>query len=575
MAGFDLSAARREGYSDAEIVDFLAGQRRFDVGAARESGHTDRDILAYLIRPPERSTGERVARGAAMPFAGANESIATTLGALPDLVSRGMRAVGIPTPEPGFYTDLARRGIGAVTGGRVQPETPTESALYGVGRGAADAAAVMVPGAAVARLAPAGSVAQGVGQAMASQPVTQLAAGAAGGAVTEMTDSPLAGAAAALAVPLGQAAVSRALRPVQSQLTPEAQRLLRVADTEGIPTTAGQRTGSTALQGMEATFERLPLTAGPQRAIRAEQQTAFNRSVLKRAGVSADAATPQVLADAQRRIGGQIGAIAGRTTAQVSPALDARITALGNDAAQFAEDGVGRIVANRIAQLQSKITNGTMDGRAARELDTALASQIRSANSGDLKTRLIELRNILHDAIAAGATQADAAAFDQARRHYANLVVVENAMAGAGTLAARGDISPAQLRHALTQSVSRRGYATGQGDLNDVVRAGESFVRPQIPNSGSPERSFWQNALTGGALGGGAGSAVGMPGTGAAVGAASALAPRFVQALYNSGPGQAYFSRGLGPLAGAVDMPTANALRAILLARGKEMQAAP
>jgi hypothetical protein len=566
MAGFDLTRARRDGHSDAEIVDFLAGQRNFDAAKARADGYTDRDMLSFLMRPPERSTGERVARGAAMPFAGFNESLATTAGALPDLVSRGMRAVGLPTPEAGYYTDLARRGLRAVTGEPPKPETTTEAGLYGAGRGAGDAAAIMVPGAAVTRLAPAGSVTAGVGNAIAAQPGMQALAGAVGGGVAEMTDSPLAGAAAALAVPAARAVAARALQPVQSQLTPEARRALAVADAEGIPTTAGQRTGSRALQNLEASFETMPLTSGPQGALRAEQQTAFNRAALSRAGITADAATPDVLKRAQRQIGGEIGAIAGRTTAQVTPAIDARITALGADVAQFADADVARIVGNRVAQLQAKISNGTLPGRTARELDSALARQIRGAQSGDLKTRLIELRDILHDAIRAGATGNDAAAFDQARRQYANLVVLENAAGGAGTLAARGDISPAQLRMALSQSVGRRGYATGQGDLNDVVRAGEQFVRPQIPNSGSPERSLWQAALTGGGIGGGAGAAVGFPGTGAAIGAANAVRPRVVQAAYNTPFIQNWLANGASR---SVDAPTRNAMLSILAAQGK------
>lgn len=45
---FDIEGARREGYSEAEIADFLASQSNFDVGSARKEGYSDAEIMAHL-----------------------------------------------------------------------------------------------------------------------------------------------------------------------------------------------------------------------------------------------------------------------------------------------------------------------------------------------------------------------------------------------------------------------------------------------------------------------------------------------------------------------------------------------
>lgn len=48
---FDVEGARKAGYSDAEIVDHLAGERSFDAAGARKSGYSDAEILGHLREP--------------------------------------------------------------------------------------------------------------------------------------------------------------------------------------------------------------------------------------------------------------------------------------------------------------------------------------------------------------------------------------------------------------------------------------------------------------------------------------------------------------------------------------------
>jgi hypothetical protein len=48
MAKFDVQAARKAGYTDAEIADYLAKEGKFNAANARQSGYSDGEIITYL-----------------------------------------------------------------------------------------------------------------------------------------------------------------------------------------------------------------------------------------------------------------------------------------------------------------------------------------------------------------------------------------------------------------------------------------------------------------------------------------------------------------------------------------------
>ena len=49
---FDVKAAKQEGYSDADIADYLAKQKGFNVKAARKEGYSDAEIVNHLSGQP-------------------------------------------------------------------------------------------------------------------------------------------------------------------------------------------------------------------------------------------------------------------------------------------------------------------------------------------------------------------------------------------------------------------------------------------------------------------------------------------------------------------------------------------
>ena len=48
---FDVAAARKAGYSEAEIASYLASQKKFDLSGAKEAGYSDAEIIGHLAGP--------------------------------------------------------------------------------------------------------------------------------------------------------------------------------------------------------------------------------------------------------------------------------------------------------------------------------------------------------------------------------------------------------------------------------------------------------------------------------------------------------------------------------------------
>jgi hypothetical protein len=493
---------------------------------------------------PQRGAFEQAVRVPAQAAAGFNDRLADVLGGPVDLVGAGLRAVGLPVPAdaPGGSESI-RRGIRSITGAPSAPEGTLEEAARGAGRGVVDAGTMLVPGAALAQGARAGSLAQRVGTAATALPGLQVASGVAGGAVTEAADSPLAGAAAALALPFGAAGAARLVSPIQNTLSPARAALVQAAEREGIPLSAGQATGSRVLQNMEGAMAQLPGTSGAEAAFAQGQQRAFNRAVLQRAGVDADSAAPEVLNTARAEIGGRIGEIARRNTLDASPPefLDELVTA-SNNARRYAASDVERSTLNRIDDVLNKVEAGdTIPGQAYRELDSELGRAIRGTQNGDLRNHLGDVRETMRRRMDESIGPEDAEAWQEARRQYANLMVAAKAAGGAGANTAEGNISPLALRGALDQSTGG-GYVWGRGDMNELSRIGQGVLRAP-PDSGTAGRSQMNQLLTGGGLssgGAGVGALIGGP-VGAAVGAGAGLAlPAAVRAAYTNPLMQAY-----------------------------------
>lgn len=370
------------------------------------------------------------------------------------------------------------------------------------------------------------------------------AASEAAGIATEGTAAePFARAGAAIAAPTVLQAGSNIARRLVSPAggaNPTRLAAAKVLEREGVRATAGQVTDVE-----EQLFREAATKAG--RAIEAEQGTQFTRAVLRRIGVSADRASPEVMAKAADDIGGVFESVAKGVDVAPSPDLVNKFAATLREYSQLApRSGQAPLV----GEISKKIVQAFRAGRdlSSRQVLAWRSSLGKLTRSADQATReaAVSGLNALDDALAGSLTAAgradDVAKLSVARSQYRNLLAVENALVRAGSDAASGIITPANLRTAVAAQ-GKRAFAQGKGDLNELARAGVMIMRP-LPDSGTAPRTLARELFAAGSSGTAVGlGSVGLgadPAIATMLGAGAIAAPRARNAFLASPVGQAY-----------------------------------
>jgi hypothetical protein len=350
------------------------------------------------------------------------------------------------------------------------------------------------------------------------------------------------------ALPLAISGVTNGVRRAITPLTSNAERqaLVGTLANEGVDVTAGQAMGSKGLRYAESEI-------GGQAAqnIADHQGEQFTGAILRRVGVNADRATPDVIDHAFTQNGNQFDAVTQANTLVPDRQLQQDFVGNWREYMQLTPPSQrAPIVANTMRDVNDAFHNGgTLDGATYQSLRSRLARMARKTDDPELSDALNGMRDALDDGMERSlqaTNPADLGAFQDARNTYRNLLVVERAATGAGENAAQGIISPSSLRNSTISVQGRRNYARGNGDFADLARAGEGVMKP-LPNSGTAGRIRAQNLgeTTLGVLGGIAGTAHGGWETGAAAAVAGAAIPRIVGRMMMSRGGQAYLRNQL------------------------------
>lgn len=331
--------------------------------------------------------------------------------------------------------------------------------------------------------------------------------------------------------------LKRAVTPLP--IPKSRQKMVDVLTREGVDLTAGQKTGRNTLKYMES-----ELGGGKVGDFMEMQGEQFTRAVLKRAGINAARATPDVVDDALNRLGQEFDNLAARNT--ITPdrqlAVDLRRT-LDDYQGITAQSMRAPIVNNLIKDIaRTSRGGGSIPGGLYQEIRSRLGKMVKTAKGAELEA-LHGIRSALDDAMErtlSAINSPDMAAWKEVRRQYRNMIVVEDAVTRAGEGAAQGIISPSALRGAVTRQ-GKRAYARGKGDLAELARAGEALLK-SLPQSGTSPRTAARNLGTGTAtlIGGGVGGAAG-GGPGALAGmVAGAAVPYATGRAMLSGAGRAY-----------------------------------
>ncbi len=326
--------------------------------------------------------------------------------------------------------------------------------------------------------------------------------------------------------------VGRVLKPVQSALPPNMQALASKAEgVYGIPLNAAQKTGSKPLQVIDSVLDTMPLTAGKQAEAKGLQSRAFNKAVLNTVGESADQATPDVLNAARTRIGAQFNDLSARNSVALGSDFLDTLTRIESGTNAFTKPGV-RDAVDKGLELAAQ---GNLTGRTYQNVRSTLGKQSSDAfktGNSELGQALKQIQIALDDAATQSVSAADKAAWTQARKQWQALKVIEKAAAPTSADAVAGNVSPAKLAQAL-QSADKTGFTYGtRGDeLSDLARIGQAFLKDQVPNSGTAQRTFWQNMMNNPleAIWQGTTGGLSLP----------------VQKLIQTPAGQAYLSQGL------------------------------
>ena len=412
-------------------------------------------------------------------FSGANQPTAT------QTIEQGLTSVGLP-----------------------QPETATERVVQSASRALTDAATGGSAFRRVAEALPQFTAGKNVMQTLAAEPGAQAASSAIGATVGQGAVEQ--GVSPALALPLGMlAGAAPYVRPtaiVPPSGGPERSRQVGMLKERNVPLTPAAETGSPFLSTMESVMKFLPTSA--TRAVSAEdlQQRGFTRAVFKQAGLDSDIATPEALRQGRTKLGKEYDDLEAQTEFKGDSQTFDDLLEIENSYVRGFPDTIKPIYKARVDEILKYATGEkTGDGSTYKRLQSALSEEASRAerstdpSAGYYGEAMRGLQRILESTMerSAGSPELKDKWRDLNRR-YAVFSRIEDAMGSAGQeKLGTGFIPPAQLAAAERRRIGPQQYAEGGTDFTDLVRAGASVIPNPVPNSGTAQRSFVQNLLTG------------------------------------------------------------------------------
>lgn len=329
--------------------------------------------------------------------------------------------------------------------------------------------------------------------------------------------------------------LSALAQPAKAALSPAVAALAAKAEAMGIPVNVAQLSDSKFVKTLASTLERLPFTGAG--ASRTAQQQAFNRSVSRTFGEDAPNITQEVYASAKKRIGGDFERLSSQNKLSLDPKLIENLVKLEDDARKFGNNDTAKAVKAAFDELLSKAdADGLIPGKAYQSLDSKLG---KLTKTGDEKAFYLgQVRETVRGAMDDSISAADKDAWKTARSQYKNLKTIRDLVAKEG---AEGNVSPALLAGRINSSQAGKESMAmgGGGELGDLARIGQQFLKEKIPDSGTAGRLAAMGAL------GGGGYALGIDGEALlATAALGASGGRGLNMLLNSQAGRNYMLKG-------------------------------
>lgn len=307
---------------------------------------------------------------------------------------------------------------------------------------------------------------------------------------------------------------------------PGLDRLAGKAQSIGMPLSAAQTTGNRALAVADSALDTLPTSSAMQAAKKTAQREAWQAAVLGKAGApGARQATPEVMGALKNELSATYDDIAGRNNLVIDDEFISKLLAVRDkqlrrlptnqkaivksyldDLLFAASQGIESPTKNALVdmpvrshmEMVRKIPSTTqIPGRTYQDLRSMLDKQARAFENSDPATAyaLKSIRDAADEAFNRSVSKADAARLRETNRQWSVMRLIEKAADPV-----TGEISPNKFMSNLTRREKNRVlYGKGDQDLVDLARIGKQFVASKVPDSGTAQRAWWQNVLTGGA----------------------------------------------------------------------------
>jgi hypothetical protein len=533
--------------SDADLMSALGG------GSAVPSlqSLSDADLLKALGQQPQNvSTMGDVAKSAGIGLAKGAIGLAGLPGDAADLASRGYDYMtGSDTNSTvhpyaqAIGSDNIQKHIENYTGQFYQPKTTAGEYAQTMGEFAP--ALFGGPESIATKLAT-----RVAAPALASETAGQLTKG------TSLEPyARVAGAVVGAGLPV---AASRVISP--TTIDAANAGAVNTLKNEGVTAlTAGQKSGSRVMKYMESELGD-SLGAGNS-ATKANElaHEQFTQAALKRAGVDAPRATPEVVDQAFTDNSNLFNSVAAKNpeipisgdfwkkaddvaneyknlTGQESPLLKQTIERLKGEGGEVPITSWPQDKQNLVSQLKAQgvsdadiantlgiapATSGTIpkaiSGEAYQGIQSDMARLARKASQPELKMALYDLRATLDKEVGNGLKQMgnaqDYKTWQDARSQYKNLLVIERAIGKDSEMASKGLISPAALGSADRAINGRRAFVRGNSGYGDLAQAGNAVMKP-LPQSGTAPRAAAHllPSIIGAGIGAGLGDLTGIAG---------------------------------------------------------------
>lgn len=305
----------------------------------------------------------------------------------------------------------------------------------------------------------------------------------AAGQATEGTKyEPYARAAGAFAGPVAVNAARRAITPFPA--SDERMGLVKDLSDRGVTSlTAGEKTGSPTLQGLESKLGNTLGTGYKAESIAEKGKEQFTKAVMADVGETGMATQPE-LQTAKNRIGGEFNRLSGANNLRADNQLIHDIIDTSKKYDAVLDANQKPIFDKLLGNIVDKAVQGGMTGEEYQIARSQLGSKARGLQVTDPESAKAfkGLQRALDANMERGLSPADKIAWRKARDEYGRLKDIEGSVAKEGEKLVEGVVDPAALNRSISGGKDASAAARGQLPYSKIARAGAGvMVEPTRP----------------------------------------------------------------------------------------------